>query len=289
MLVRPLTAPARGLQSAVGGFTGRLAGRQMLRNPRRVAGTAGTLSVAVATVTIIAAITATVTSSSALAVSKSLRAEYVISTPPRAGLSPALVSRIAALPGVAQADGMQCGTFSPPGGNETVCAIDPATCSRFADVDVLNGNLSGLAAGTIAVSSSAAEGNGWHVGQRISVSYPVGGTQPDRIIAIYNYDQVAGDYLIAPAVYTQLFPPAQQTGRTILVNTADGARQQVNGELSSLLSAYPQATLNDKAGYGSQISSGINLAATLATALLALSRLDRGHHRTGPQRPGAHT
>jgi putative ABC transport system permease protein len=273
MLVRPLTAPARGLQSAVGGFTGRLAGRQMLRNPRRVAGTVGTLAVAVATVTIIAAIAATVTSSSALAVGKSLRAEYVISTPPRAGLTPTLVSRIAALPGVAQADGMQCGTFSPPGGNETVCAIDPATYSRFADVDVTNGNLSGLAAGTIAVSSTAAEGNGWHVGQRISVSYPVGGRQQDRIIAIYKYDQVAGDYLIAPAVYTQLFPPAQQTDRTILVNTAGGAQQQVNGELSSLLNAYPQATLSDKAGYGSQISSGINLVATLATALLALSLL----------------
>jgi putative ABC transport system permease protein len=70
-----------------------------------------------------------------------------------------------------------------------------------------------------------------------------------------------------------LFPPAQQTDRTILVNTAGGTNQQVDGELSSLLNAYPQATLNDKAGYGSQISSGINLLATLATALLALSLL----------------
>jgi len=55
--------------------------------------------------------------------------------------------------------------------------------------------------------------------------------------------------------------------------TAPNVGQQVNGELSSLLNAYPQATLSDKAEYASQVSSGINLVATLATALLALSLL----------------
>jgi putative ABC transport system permease protein len=273
MLVRPLTAPARGLQSALGGVSGRLAGRQMLRNPRRAAGTAGTLAVAVATVTVIAAIAATVTSSGALGVSRSLRAGYIITTAPHAGLSPTLTSRIAALPGVTGVAGTRCGVFSPPGGRETVCEIDPASYARFAEVGVTSGRLSDLAAGPIAISSDVAQGNGWRVGQRIPFGFPVGGTQRDRIVAIYQYDQVAGDFLIAPAAYAHAFPPAQQTDQTILVDTAGGAQQRVHTELGTLLTGYPQATLADKAEYASSVSSGINLVATLMTALLALSLL----------------
>ncbi|MGI8903510.1 MAG: ABC transporter permease [Solirubrobacteraceae bacterium] len=90
MLVRPLTARARKLLSTLAGVCGPLAGRQMLGNPRRVAGTAGTLAVAVATVMIVAALAATISSSQALNVVRLIRADYVISTPPGAGLSRAL-------------------------------------------------------------------------------------------------------------------------------------------------------------------------------------------------------
>jgi putative ABC transport system permease protein len=273
LLVRPLTAPARGVQSAFGGISARLAGRQVLRNPRRVAGTAGTLAVAVATVTIIAAMAATVTSSSALGVSRSMRAGYIITTPPRAGLTPALTSHIAHAPGVTQVVGMPCAAFSPPGGSETVCGTDPATLPTFADIGVTSGNLADLAPGTIAISNAAAQAKNWRVGQEIPVSYPVGGSQNERIVAIFKYDQVAGDYLIPLAAYTRDFPPAQQTDRTVLVNAASGAQQQVHSELSALLTGYPQATLNDKAGYSSKVSSGINFLATLMTGLLAVSLL----------------
>lgn len=186
LLVRPLTAPARGLQSAFGGISARLAGRQVLRNPRRVAGTAGTLAVAVAAVTITAAIAATVTSSSALDVSRSMEAGYIITTPPRAGLAPAVTSRIAHEPGVAQVAGMPCAAFSPPGGSETVCGTDPATYPMFANVGVTSGNLADLAPGTIAISTVAAQSRNWHVGQEMPVTYPAGGAQQERIVAIYT-------------------------------------------------------------------------------------------------------
>lgn len=273
LLVRPLTAPARGLQSAFGGISARLAGRQILRSPRRVAGTAGTLAVAVATVTIIAAIAATVTSSSALDVNRSMQAGYIITTPPRAGLTPAVTSRIGREPGVAQVTGMPCAAFSPPGGSETVCGINPATYPTFADIGVTSGRLADLMPGSIAISTVAARAQNLHVGQDIYVAYPLGGSRRQRIAAIYTYDQVAGDYLIPLAAYTRDFPPAQQTDRTVLVKAASDAQQQVHSELAALLASYPQATLNDRAGYSSKVSSGINFVATLMTGLLAVSLL----------------
>jgi putative ABC transport system permease protein len=100
-LVRPLTMPARRLLSVSTGVCGRLAGQQMLRNPRRIVGGAGALAVAVATVTVVAALAATFSSSAALDVRRSLLADYVISAPAgtQAGLNLSLVRHIAQSPG----------------------------------------------------------------------------------------------------------------------------------------------------------------------------------------------
>ena len=275
MLVRPFTLPARRALSAVSGVCGRLAGQQMLRHPRRVAGTAGALGVAVATVTIVATLAATFGASDAQDVRSSLRAGYVISAPPgiAAGLDPALAGRVARSPGVTRVAAMPCGPFLPPGGSDTVCGIDPATFAGLVNPHVTAGRLAGLVPGTMAVSARVAARDGWRVGQAVRVSYPVGGTRTVRIVAVYTYDEVAGGYLINQADYRRVFPPAQQGDQLILVSTARGAGPAVRRELTAVLAAYPQAVLDNAAGYGQRVSSGISLVATLMTGLLALSLL----------------
>ncbi|MEV5752237.1 ABC transporter permease [Actinoallomurus sp. NPDC052308] len=275
MLVRPLTAPARRLLSAVTGVCGHLADRQMLRNPRRVAGTGGTLVVAVATVSLVAALAATITSSRALDARRSLRADYVLSTTPGtgAGLDPALTGRIARSPGVAAASGIPCGIFQAPGTSDKLCGIDPEAYPRLVDPHVRAGSMADLRPGTMAVSATVAARTGWHLGQTIPITYPTGGTRPVRVVALYDYDQVAGAFLIPLADYTRHYPPAQQADQTILVRAAEGARRQVRAELVALRGDYPQASLDDRAGYGHRVGAGIDLIATMMTGLLALSLL----------------
>jgi putative ABC transport system permease protein len=275
MLVRPLTAPARALLSRTSGFCGHLAGRQMIRNPRRVAGAAGTLGVAVATIAIVATLAATFSSSAAQNVRRSLLASYVISTSPGmlAGLDPSLARRISRLPGVTQSAGLPCGTFSPPGGSETVCGISPASLSALVNLDVTAGQLSALRTGAIAVSARVAARLNWHVGQPVRSGYPLGASRTERITALYDYDQVAGSFLIPLPDYRRLFPPSEQADQLILVKAARGAARQVRSELTTLIATYPQATLDDQAAYSRQVSSGINLIATMMTGLLALSLL----------------
>jgi len=275
MLVRPLTAPARWLLSGVTGFGGRLAGRQMLRNPRRVAGSVAALAVAVATVTVVAALAATFTSSQTLDVRRSLRADYVITTPSNSGFAPSVASeRISHLPGVTTAVGIPCGTFQAPGvGSETLCGINPATLSSVVDLDVTSGRLSDLTGGTIAISARTSDRSNWHLGEVIPATYPVGGTHPTRLVAIYDYEEVAGSILIPLTDYNRQFPPAKQVDQTILVRAAPGAGTQVHSELTRVLGDYPQATLDDKTGYSNQVSSGIDFLATLVIGLLALSLL----------------
>jgi putative ABC transport system permease protein len=73
--------------------------------------------------------------------------------------------------------------------------------------------------------------------------------------------------------YERDFPVTQQADHIVMISTAPSARSQVHHDLASLLAAYPQAHLDDRGGYGHRVNAGIDLVATIATGLLALSLL----------------
>ncbi|NUR63621.1 MAG: hypothetical protein HOV87_33915 [Catenulispora sp.] len=270
-------APAAGLDSAV------LQQHQMLRSPRRVAGTTGTLAVSVATVSvatvsvatvsIVAALAAAVSASDAAEVQRSLHADFVVSTSPQATLDTALARRIAAIPGVTGTAAIPCGIVKFPGDSERACGIDPATFERYADLHVTRGSRADLTAGTIAVSALSAARNGWHLGQTVAATFPAGGTENLRVVALFDDEQVASAYLIPAADYAQWFPASLQGDYLILITAAAGKSSPVHAALAVLLSDYPQAFLDDKAGFIHRTVAGIDLLMTMMTGLLALSLL----------------
>ena len=275
-LVRPLTAGPRAVVAAVSGFCGHLAGRQMTREPRRVAGTAGTLAVAVATVSIVAAMAASLSGESEADVRRSLHADLVASTAAGSGatLDPSAARRIAALPGVAHVTGLSCGIFKAPGDSEKVCGIDAATLPADVDPGISAGRLEDLATpGTMAVNALAAQRNGWHVGQSVPITFPIGGTRQVRIAALYDNEQVLGAFLIPESDYLKAYPPQDQGLEEILIRTQPGHGAQARQAVAAALAAYPQATLDDRAGYIARAAEGFRLLATIMTALLALSLL----------------
>lgn len=272
-LVGPLTAPTRALGTRMFGICGRIAGCSMGRNPRRVAAAGGTLAVAVATVAVIATMATTFGVDSAADVTASVRADYLITTPPQTGLDPALPARLATLPGVGAVTGLPRGGFQADTFSDSVIGVDPAALPGLLDLGITAGQLRDLGPDTMAVSARTADRDGWHLGQIVPISYPLGGTHPVRIVALYSYDQVAGGHLIPLSDFQRGFPAAQQGDYTILVAAHPGATAQVHTQLTAALADYPQASLTDRAGFITQATSGIDLLATLMTGLLVLSLL----------------
>lgn len=273
-LVRPLTAGPRAAVAALSGFCGRLAGRQMTREPRRVAGTAGTLAVAVATVSIVAAMAASLVTESERDVRRSLHADLVAATTPGSGatLDAGAAVRFAALPGVAHVTGLSCGIFKAPGDSEKACGVEAAALPADVDLGVTAGRLADLASpGTMAVSALAAQRNGWHVGQTIPITFPVGGTRSVRVAALYDNEQVLGAFLIPESDYLKAYPPQDQGFEEILIRAQPGRAAQARQAVAAALAAYPQATLDDRAGFAVRAAQGFQLLATVMTALLALS------------------
>ncbi|NUP47039.1 MAG: ABC transporter permease, partial [Catenulispora sp.] len=270
---RPASWPARALVARIAGFPGRLAGRQMLRAPRRVAGTTGALAVSVATVSIVATLAATVSASEAFDVRRSLHADFVVSAAPQAALDPSLAGRIASTPGVTGTAAIPCGIVKFPGDSERACGIDPATFERYDDLRVTSGSLTALTSGTIAVSALSAERSGWRLGQTVPVTFPEGGTSDVRVVALFDDEEVAGAYLIPTADYARRFPASLQGDHLVLVSTGGTDLAEVHAALATLLADYPQASVDDKAGFIKHTTSGIDLLMTMMTGLLALSLL----------------
>jgi putative ABC transport system permease protein len=245
----------------------------MLGSPRRLAGTTGTLAVSVATVSIVAALTATVSASDTVDVQRSLHADFVVSTSPQATLDTSLAARVAAIPGVAGTAPIPCGTVKFPGDSERACGIDPATFGRYADVHITAGRLADLTSGTIAVSALSAARTGWHLGQTVPATFPAGGTKNVRVAALFDDEEIASAYLLPATDYARWFPASLRNDHLILVTAAAGQSSAVHTALAALLADYPQAYLDDKAGFIHRTVSGIDLLTTMMTSLLALSLL----------------
>ena len=197
----------------------------------------------------------------------------MVGTSPHATLDTSLAARVAAVPGVAGTAPVPCGIVKFPGDSERACGIDPATFGRFDDLHVTSGSLADLTPGTIAVSALSAARTGWHLGQTVPVAFPVGGTRNVRVAALFDDEAIASAYLIPAVDYAQRFPASLRNDYLILVTAAPGRSGAVHAALAALLADYPQAYLDDKAGFIHRTVSGIDLLTTMMTGLLALSLL----------------
>jgi putative ABC transport system permease protein len=263
-----LGAPLRGI-------TGKLARRNAMRNPRRTAASATALMVGVAVVAVFTVIGASLKSSAARAASQSLRADLVVSTggygggPGGGGLSPQLAAGIARLPGVRVATGLGQGEAMVDGVSQQVTVADPGALGQVLHLGVTSGALN-RAAGTIAVSESAAANYHWRVGSRVGFTYPDGTTGLLRVSAIYGQTDIAGDYLITQASWAA--HARQVSDRQIMVKLRPGASlAAARASVAGLAAPYGKPRVQDRVQYRDSVTSGVNTVLGLIYVMLVLA------------------
>ena len=116
------------------GFTGSLARRNAMRNPRRTAGTATALMIGVGIVTLFTVFAASIKASVDETVAGSVDGELVISSGNfgGGGLSPQLATDISAVPEVDHALGIGTGAALVDGDSKQVAVLDPCERRRCA-------------------------------------------------------------------------------------------------------------------------------------------------------------
>ncbi|MET0908615.1 MAG: FtsX-like permease family protein [Ilumatobacteraceae bacterium] len=222
VVARPSAAVLGAGASATRGFTGRLARRNAMRNPRRIASSAAALMVGAAVVALFTTFGSSVKASIGDMVDNSFGGDLVIAQNDfsGAGIDPALTPAIAELPEVSAAVGSALVTATYDGGSIEPMATDPAVLASVLDLEVTDGALADVGRGEIAVGTRYAEDHGLSLGDVMPLSFIDGATTDLTVAAIYDREDIIGNTIMAAEDWA---PHAGQAMDVVVfVDLADG-------------------------------------------------------------------
>ena len=222
VVARPAAAVLGTGASVTRGFTGRLARRNAMRNPRRIASSASALMVGTAVVALFTTFGASIKASIDDAVDTTFTGDLVVLQEDFSGatMPTELAPAIAELPEVDDAVGVAFGAAAINGEGVEPTITEPAQFAGSFDLGVIAGSLVDLTAGQVAVSEQWAEEHTVGLGDTVTMSFVDGVSTPLEIGAVYTERMSFEDIIMTREDWA---PHARQSGDTVLfVELADG-------------------------------------------------------------------
>ncbi|MGI8938033.1 MAG: ABC transporter permease [Iamia sp.] len=256
VILGPFIVP--GIVAVVGaplrlaGIAGTLGRDNARRNPKRSAGTASALMLAVTIITFIAVTTLSFTASFNAATDRYLKADLEISSGVQPTLGPALVDSLAAQPEVAAVTGVQRGQIQINDAVRPVYGVTPGSVEQVFDLQGVEGDLAGMGPDEIALDRATAEIAVWGIGKELSVVMPDGTATTLTVAAIYEDGGIVaqnsdGHYMVSNEVFEQYFGADFQTLLRIDVKGAEGVDlEQLRTVVEDQANEFPAATVRDR-------------------------------------------
>ena len=255
------------------GEPGALARGNAERSPRRTASTAAALMIGLGLVSFVSVFASSVKASVTRVLDQSVVADYIL-TPSggqaAAGFSPQAAARLAQQPEIASVAEVRSGAFKLDGKTQQVFGVDPAAFTRTIRTDVKSGSLTNLTAGGVAVREDVANSHHWRVGSTVPMNFPIGGTQPEQIKAVYVDNHLNGPYLIPLSEYEQHYADQLDTVAFVQANPS-ATPEQSRAAVTRATADFPNVQVKDQAEYRQQQENQVNQLLTLFYALLALA------------------
>ena len=275
-VVRPLVSVVGGPARALGGAAGRLAVANSVRNTSRTAATAAALMIGLALIAFVATLGAGLRSSTKDALSKQVKADYVLtpSSTGSASFPTQTATALARVHGVKVVSAVRTDRANVAGARTTVGGVDLATIGavyRFAWKNGSDAVLSHLGDGAI-VESSYATKHHLGVGSKFTLQTPNGTTRQVTVAATYHppqADPVLPTVVISQAAFDSAFPTPQDAQAFVNVNGRPGAA--MTAELKRALGAYPDAKIQTRAAWVTAQAKSVDQVLDLFYVLLALS------------------
>ena len=233
------------------GVTGRLARENAMRNPRRTAGTASALLFFITVVTLFTVFFASVKASIDASVNQSFGGDLVIGPESAfggSGISPTAAEQTAALPQVQTAVGVGGGQVEIDGNGTFATVADPGELGKIIDLDVQAGRLDRLGPDQMAVYQGTADDKDWTVGSRVPVRFVDGSTRLMRIGAIYDANDITGNYLLPRSTVAPHTP--QLRDFVVLVDLKPGVSlEEGRAAVERVSDRYPGTKVQDRDQY----------------------------------------
>ncbi|MEU3301325.1 FtsX-like permease family protein [Streptomyces sp. NPDC006678] len=256
------------------GVTGRLAGRNALRSPKRTAATASALMIGVAVVSLFTVFGASLKATMDRTVSRSFAGDVAISAAAfgagGSGLSPALAPALARQPEVATAVGLGRGVADVDGEGRSLTVADAGAVGEVFDLGAVEGSLDALGADGIAVTRDTADTHRWKPGSTTELTFTDGTRKTFTVRAVYGESELVGDYLITREAWAP--HRAQDADRLIAVSFGSGV-SPADGKaaVEKTARAYGSPEVQTRDEYAESSAGGIDMMLTLVYALLGLA------------------
>ncbi|MEV4201885.1 ABC transporter permease [Micromonospora globbae] len=244
------------------------------RNPRRTAITAAALMVGIALVTGVTVILDSAKSSISGLAQDSIKAELVISgvqsgpRPPT--FDPAVLEKVAAIPGVRLVDG-EYGDMAVVGGERTWVAAssEVGALRQIFGATPTAGDIDRLAPDEMLVSSDVAKNRGLSVGSTVPVQLARGDARTYTVSGIYTASQLTNPVVLPPQAARDFAIPQPIQG---FIQLAPGTRvADVQPQVEALLADSPEVSVADRDAFIEQQASQLDGLLTMIQILLALA------------------
>jgi putative ABC transport system permease protein len=265
-----------GVPTKVSGATGHLARENAKRNPRRSAATASALMIGIALVAFITILAGSTKASTAAAVDKSLRADYVIDSGSwggDGGFGPSLHDSLRDLPEVELVSALRSVPVTVDGGAAQATAFDTAIIEDLVEFDVTAGAVEEIQGDGLGLAVDRATDLGVGIGDTVTVGFSATGDQEMVVRALFDGDLLAAggmDHVVGLDTYdanvTDVFD------QQLYVTTHDHVDAATStAAIESVLEQWPNAELQDQAGFKEAITEEIDMMLNLIYGLLALA------------------
>jgi putative ABC transport system permease protein len=274
--MRPF-AGAIGMPSQkLGGFPGRLARENSMRNPGRTATTASALMIGLALVTFVAVLGQGLRTSVAQSVANQVRAEYVVSSHNGLQPFPAAAGRaVATAPDVELVSNVRGDSAKIDNGDRTITGIDPttiATVYHFVWKQGSDATVGSLGRRGAVVTDGFAKDDHLHVGSSIRVVTSNNKRLEFTVKGIFK-PPALGSLLGAVAITTSAFDSTfpRPKNQNTYVNVHGQPTAATTRELQNKLAPYPEAKLQTRHEFIQARQQSITVLLSLLYVLLALS------------------
>ncbi|MFJ8662182.1 ABC transporter permease [Streptomyces sp. NPDC093795] len=268
-LSRPVIAVIRPLFVNLFGVSGKLAGLNAVRNPRRTGATASALAIGLTLVTGLSVLGSTVGTALDKMTVDQIKADYMITMASGDGLSKEALTALAKAPGVTAVSPQQSGALKIKGEFASASGVTPGAIEKVLKVTVVNGSLATLGEGQIAVADKTATKRGLKVGDAVPVEYLDGVKGKLTVGAVYEDSEFLSPVLIDHKV----IDAHEQQAHTpqIFVATDGGASEANEKALSKALGDNPAITVMDKKDIRDLFGGQINMLLNIVYGLLAMA------------------
>ncbi|MFF7790592.1 FtsX-like permease family protein [Streptomyces sp. NPDC007991] len=266
LLSRPVIAVLQPLLRAGFGVSGKLAGQNAVRSPRRTGATASALAIGLTVVSAMTVLATTLGQSTDKMTTDIVKADYM-ARDSGADLDTSAAAALRKVPGVTTVSPEQQAWMRLDGIQEDVSAVAPAEFGKTIRLPVVSGSQGTLAKGQVAVADDEARAHGWKVGDTLPAVY--GDSDKSRKLtvgAVFESNEVVMPVVVSADV---IDPNATSTTLSKVYLKTDGSTNEK--ALADALAGRPGIKIDDRQAIRHELSGAFGTVLNVLYALLAIS------------------